>query len=152
MFIAPYEDVFLVGRPDVITFIGGNPILIFEFKFSKYSEDFLSYHSQARYYGLIMKEIGFDVKNLFYSIVIFKPEMREMKKLIKEIPYKIMKDFLSGNLANPDGNSKTYGEIKAYITKFNNEEAERNEINKCLSILQLECNILIYFMLKIFRS
>ncbi len=126
IFIAPYKSVFLIGRPDVIFFIGGNPILMFEFKFSKYDTDFLSHHAQAQCYGLIMREIGFDVKNLFYSIVIFKPEMLKERKFIKTIPQKIITDFLRGNFGSLESNSKTYGDVKAYIHKFTSEVAEKH--------------------------
>ena len=126
IFIAPYKGVFLIGRPDVIFFVGGNPILLFEFKFSKYDSDFLSRHAQAQCYGLIMREIGFDVKNLFYSIVIFKPEMLKARKLIKTIPPKIINDFLRGDFGSVESNSKTYWDVRAYIHKFNGEEAEKH--------------------------
>lgn len=126
IFIAPYKKIFLIGRPDVIFFIGGNPIVLFEFKFSEYDSDFLSRHAQAQCYGLIMREIGFDVKNLFYSIVVFKPEMLKKQNSIKKIPQKIINDFLSGNFGSLEINSKSYGDVKAYIHKFNGEKAEKN--------------------------
>ena len=66
--IAQYKNTYIIGRPDITFFIGGKPVLILEFKFSNYSSDFLSRHAQAQCYGLILREIGFDIKNLFYSI------------------------------------------------------------------------------------
>lgn len=124
--IAPYKEVFLIGRPDVIFFVGGNPLLLFEFKFSRYDSDFLARHAQAQSYGLIMREIGFDVKNLFYSIVVFKPEMLKERKFIKTIPPKIITEFLSGSFGSLESNSKSYGDVKAYMHKFHGEQAEKH--------------------------
>ncbi|MBA7641856.1 hypothetical protein ES703_49541 [subsurface metagenome] len=116
----------ILHDPGVVLFIGGNPILLFEFKFSKYDTDFLGRHTQAQSYGLIMREIGFDIKNLFYSIVVFKPYMLKRKEFIKSVPHNIIEAFLNGNFANIDENSKYYGEVKAYIHKFDGKKAEKH--------------------------
>ena len=126
IFITPYKKVYIIGRPDIVLFIGGMPILVFEFKFSNYSEDFLSRHAQAQSYGLILKELGLEIKNLFYSIIVFKPGMIGQKEFIKTIPQKVATDFFNGNITDAENNSKMYGDIKAYIHKFYSREAEKH--------------------------
>ena len=126
IFIAPYKNVYIIGRPDIVLFVGGMPILVFEFKFSNYSDDYLSRHAQAQTYGLLLQELGFEIKNLFYSIIVFPPGMIGQKKLIKPIPQKVAADFFNGNITDAENNSKVYGEVKAYIHKFNSKEAEKH--------------------------
>lgn len=126
MFIANYKGNFLIGRPDIVYFINSMPIIIFEFKFSRYNEDFLSRHAQARAYGLILKELGFEIRNLFYSIIIFQPSMLDQHQILKSIPNKVIEDFRNGNFSDSIDQSMQYGEVKAYIHKFNIEDAEKN--------------------------
>lgn len=158
IFIANYNGTYIIGRPDIVLFINGAPILILEFKFSAYDKDFLDRHAQAQCYCLIMRELGFNVKSLFYSIVVFKPNMVEQEEIIKTIPQRVIKDFLNGDFGNIKSESREYGDIRAYLHKFNAEDAEKNvnwalkfwkgkreasytDIrNKCLSCeFQLEC-------------
>lgn len=124
--IAKYKDNFIVGRPDILFFVGENPIIIFEFKFSKYNDIYPSHHAQANSYGLILKNVGFDDKNLFYCIVNFKPEMRDAKDIIKQIPYKIIDAFFSGRFAGSENGSQSYGEITAFLNKFDYEKAKEH--------------------------
>ncbi|MBD3254168.1 MAG: hypothetical protein GF383_03705 [Candidatus Lokiarchaeota archaeon] len=126
IFITQYKNIFLIGRPDLVFFVGGKPIIVFEHKFSNYEKDFLSRHAQAQSYGLIMKEIGFDIKNLFYSIIVYPPKLLKNKEKVKETPFFVIQDFLQGIFLNSNDNFKRYGEIKAYLHKFDSDEAQKH--------------------------
>ncbi|MCX6655481.1 MAG: hypothetical protein NTY03_10225, partial [Candidatus Bathyarchaeota archaeon] len=47
-FLAGYRDVILAGQPDAILFKGGDPLIVFEYKFSNSPYPYKSYHAQAR--------------------------------------------------------------------------------------------------------
>ncbi|MHA1726920.1 MAG: hypothetical protein ACTSXH_19115 [Promethearchaeota archaeon] len=40
IFLMKHEDVFIIGKPDLIIFKRGIPIFLFEYKFSKYTKTF----------------------------------------------------------------------------------------------------------------
>ncbi len=85
LLIANYRNLFLVGKPDTLFFAEGTPVMIFEFKFSKYSSSFPSHHIQAETYGIILSELGFDTSSLFYAIVILPLNMVKKKKKKKNV-------------------------------------------------------------------
>ncbi len=58
------------------------------------------------------------------SFTIFKPEMIAQKNFIKTIPQQVTNDFLKGTILYTENNFKEYGEVKAYLHKFNSLEAE----------------------------
>jgi CRISPR/Cas system-associated exonuclease Cas4 (RecB family) len=77
MFIlGKYQDVFIAGQPDAVMFYKGRPVVIFEFKFSKSGIAYPSHHVQAKTYGLILEDMGFDTSRLFYAIVVADPATR----------------------------------------------------------------------------
>lgn len=126
LLISKYKDVYLAGRPDILFFINRIPILLFEFKFSKYTEDFPGRHAQAQTYAMILKQLGFNCDSLFYSIIVFPPEMRDQPDLIKALPHEVISDFLAGKFLGDDDGSYDFGEVKVHIFKFDVEEAEKN--------------------------
>jgi hypothetical protein len=86
MFIlAKYRDVIIAGKPDSVVFKSGMPLMIFEYKFSRNSTPYLSYHIQARTYGLILENLGFDTSQLHYAIVIADPKTKGSQELRNQV-------------------------------------------------------------------
>jgi hypothetical protein len=42
--LAKYNDVILAGKPDSVLFKSGQPLIVFEYKFSRSMVDYPSYH------------------------------------------------------------------------------------------------------------
>ena len=82
--LAKYKNVFLGGKPDAVLFQAGYPLILFEFKFSKSRIAYSTHHIQAQTYGLILENIGFDTKHLFYAIVTADPKTRGNRKFRKQ--------------------------------------------------------------------
>ena len=82
MFLAArHGDVILAGRPDSVLFSGGVPLVVFEYKFSKSSAAYHSYHVQAQVYCALLEEMGFDVSRLFYAVVVADPGAKGGREL-----------------------------------------------------------------------
>ncbi len=95
LLLGKYGKVILCGKPDSVLFHKGIPKLIFEYKFSRRSTTYPSYHVQARTYGLLLEKMGFYTSNLFYVIVVANPLARsdpqlkdQVTQAIKEHGYK----------------------------------------------------------------
>jgi CRISPR/Cas system-associated exonuclease Cas4 (RecB family) len=58
--LAKYNDVIIAGKPDSVLFKGGQPLVVFEYKFSRSMMDYASYHVQAQTYGILLENMGFD--------------------------------------------------------------------------------------------
>jgi len=67
---AEYKDIILVGQPDAVLFENGIPLVIFEYKFSRSKRAYPSHHVQAGFYGLLLKNLGFNTEKLHYAIVV----------------------------------------------------------------------------------
>lgn len=93
-FSAQYKGIPIIGKPDLVAFVDGQPILLFEFKFSKYQRSFMSHHVQLRVEGLILKELGFDTSSLMYVIIIAPFEMKDQAKELNAIPKIIAEKYL----------------------------------------------------------
>lgn len=128
LLITEYKNIFLMGRPDLIFFINGVPAIICEFKFSKYQIPFRSYHVQAQIYGHLLREMGLKITSLFYAIIIISPEMRNNKKLMKEIGNRVFQSFSKELLFRKEKSILTIDNVKIFIYKFNPTKAE-----KCLN-------------------
>jgi len=76
LLVARHKDVVLAGRPDSVLFQSGFPLIVFEYKFSKSRIAYMTHHVQARTYGILLRNMGFDVSRLFYAIVTADPEAR----------------------------------------------------------------------------
>ena len=83
--IARYREVILAGQPDAIMFKDGDPIALFEYKFSNSPYPYRSYHVQARVYGRILEAMGFDTSDLFYIIAVVPKTSRSDKKMFTKI-------------------------------------------------------------------
>jgi len=65
-----YKGIFILGAPDCITFVRRKPKYIIERKFSNNLQFNQSQHIQANLYCLLLDELGFNTKNMYYVIVI----------------------------------------------------------------------------------
>ena len=79
--LANYDGVLLAGKPDSVLFARGFPLVVFEYKFSKSSEAYPSYHVQAQTYGILLENMGFDTSQLFYAIVVADPKTKGSREL-----------------------------------------------------------------------
>ena len=94
LLLSRYNDLILVGRPDAIVFYRSMPILLFEYKFSKSSIPYKSYHVQAKIYGKLLEGMGFNISKLHYAIVIVPPYLRNNQNLSKKIFESVIKSVL----------------------------------------------------------
>lgn len=119
LLLSKHKDVILAGRPDSVLFQKGLPQLVFEYKFSRSSVAYRTYHVQARTYGIQLREMGFDTTQLFYAIVVVSPEARNDKKLRRRVVEAIMKKGLI------ESELQTENAI-IYLCKFDEETAEED--------------------------
>ena len=76
----------MAGKPDSVLFRNGYPLVLFEYKFSKASIAFPSYHVQAQTYCVLLGKMGFDVSRLYYAIAVADPKTKgnsEFRKVVK---------------------------------------------------------------------
>lgn len=117
--LAKYKDVALVGRVDSVIFQNGYPMIVFEYKFSKSRIAYRTHHVQARTYGILLRDMGFDTSRLFYAIVIADPETRHDKGLRKKVVKAVYEN-------GPKETELNVQNTVIYLQKFNEEEAERD--------------------------
>ncbi len=147
-FFAKYNGVFFAFVPDRILFERGIPRLLIEFKFSKYQTPFLSYHVQLQAEALLLKGIGFNTDELYYSIIIIPSDIERNWSLLNQIPliiYNQLPDHEKGDLDQNFGGVNTYtyqfDAIKArerldWAMEYWNKEREAvatDNKNKCRS-------------------
>jgi hypothetical protein len=119
LLLAKYKDIALAGRLDSVIFQNGYPMTLFEYKFSKSRIAYKTHHVQARTYGILLRNMGFDTSRLFYAIVIADPEARHDKGLRKKVVQAAYKN-------GPKEAELNIQNIVIYLQKFNEEEAERD--------------------------
>ena len=117
LLLANYKDLILVGKPDSILFEDGFPLVIFEYKFSRSKRAYPSYHVQAGFYGILLKNIGFNTEKLYYAIVVADRRARDDPKLKENVFNAIMKNGLKKTIL-PIENAVIY------LKKFDEQEAE----------------------------
>ena len=117
LLLAKYKGLILAGRPDCILFKNGFPLIIFEYKFSRSQRDYLSYHVQARTYGILLKNMGFDISKLFYAIVVADRITKDDDQLKERVVDAILKNGLKETVLTTEN-------AVIYLKKFNPEEAE----------------------------
>jgi CRISPR/Cas system-associated exonuclease Cas4 (RecB family) len=117
LLLAKYKGLILAGRPDCILFEKGFPLIIFEYKFSRSQRDYLSYHVQARTYGILLKNMGFDISKLFYAIVVADHRAKDDDQLKARVVDTILKN-------RPKDTVLTTENAVIYLNKFNPNEAE----------------------------
>jgi hypothetical protein len=117
--LARYRDVILAGQPDAILFKDGDPIVVFEYKFSNSPYPYRSYHAQARVYGRILDGAGFDTSDLFYAIAVAPRESRGDEGLFKRVIEAV-------NENGPGEASLVVGDAHVYLYEYNQPAAERD--------------------------
>ena len=122
LFFAKYKDLYLVFKPDSVFFVKGAPRMLIEFKFSRYSNPFISHHVQLQTEGYLLKKLGFDVSSLYYLIVIAPINADRDSKYLSDIPNKILEKI------RPNVNVEHYifRDVNAYLYKFDKETAKKN--------------------------
>lgn len=150
--LAKYKDVALAGIPDSVVFQNGYPMIVFEYKFSKSKMAYRTHHVQARTYGILLRNMGFETSRLFYAIVIADPEARHDKRLSQKVVQAVYEN-------GPKEAELNIQNTVIYLQKFNEDDAERdpdwaiefwkktreaimtNNPNKCMNCEhKVECN------------
>lgn len=119
LLLAKYKDVILAGIVDSILFMHGFPLRIFEYKFSKSRRPFRDHHVQARTYGILLRNMGFDTRHLFYAIVIAEPMVKDIKKLKESVIDVVVKNGPKEAVLKTE-------DARIYVNKFNQAEAEQD--------------------------
>jgi len=119
LLFAEYKGVILVGVADSILFMNGLPLLLLEYKFSKSGRPFRDHHVQARVYGLILENMGFNTDRLSYAIVIADPNARNNKELRKRVIDAIIKNRQKEAVL-------VIKDARVYLNKFDYAEAEND--------------------------
>jgi len=118
-FITKHEDVLLLGKPDAMVFQDGEPILLFEFKFSNSNYPYPSYHVQAGIYGLILSNLGFNVDRLYYALAMVPRHRRGDGSLFEGILSRVADNGAREAILEVDGSS-------VQVCKFHREKAEKD--------------------------
>jgi len=117
LLLAKYKGLILAGSPDCVLFKNGVPLIIFEYKFSRSQRDYLSYHVQARTYGTILKNMGFDISKLFYAIVVADRKAKDDDQFKARVVDSTLKNGLKEAVL-------TTKNAIIYLNKFRPDEAE----------------------------
>jgi hypothetical protein len=115
--IAKFGDTVLAGKPDAVLFRRGRPQVVFEYKFSRSDVAYPSYHVQAQTYGLLLQNMGFNTANLYYAIVVARPETKGNKEFRKEAIRTVIAN-------GPKIGSHVIKDAKIYINKYSPALAE----------------------------
>ena len=120
MFIlSKYQDVFIAGKPDSVLFHKGSPIILFEFKFSQNTTSYATHHVQAKTYGMILENMGFDTSRLFYAIVIADPKTKNVPELQNKALDTIMQHGFKDAIL-------TIENATIHLHRYNRTEAEND--------------------------
>ena len=119
LFFAKFDDVIVAGKPDSVLFRNGLPLVVLEHKFSKKMVDYETYHIQARIYGLLLNNIGFDTKHLFYAIIVADPAYRYDDSLSRKAMEAIDKN-------GPKEGVFDLANARVFFCKYNQGDAEKD--------------------------
>jgi len=117
--LAKYHDVILAGQPDAILFKEGDPIVLFEYKFSNSPLPYKSYHAQARVYGRILDSMGFDTSDLFYTIAVVPRSNRDDEEIFRKVIKAVNENGPNEATLKIDG-------ANVYIYEYHQIDAERD--------------------------
>lgn len=117
LLLAKYADVILVGVADSVLFVKGEPWIVFEYKFSRTQVPFRSYHVQARAYGILLRNMGFDTSRLFYAIIVVNPRAKDDEKLKHRVYEALLEN-------GPKEAVLTLENAKIYLNRFVTRDAE----------------------------
>jgi hypothetical protein len=119
LLLARHKEIVLAGRPDSVMFQRGNPLLVFEYKFSSSRTAYRTYHVQAKTYGILLRNMGFDISRLFYAIVVADPKARNNKGLKQEVVKAISENGPKEAVLN-------IRNAVIYLQKFDKDDAEKD--------------------------
>ena len=119
LFLAKHKDIVVVGKPDAILFRDGLPLVVFEHKFSKRLVAYETHQVQARTYGLLLNNMGFDTSSLFYAIVVAQPITRSDETLKSRVVEAITKNGFKEGIVELDN-------ARIFLCKYNHENAEKD--------------------------
>jgi hypothetical protein len=119
LLLARHKDIVLAGRPDSVMFQSGNPLVVFEYKFSKSTTAYMTHHVQARTYGILLRNMGFDTSRLFYAVVIADPKARHDRGLKQEVVHAVGKNGPKEAVLN-------IRNAVIHLQKFNEDNAEKD--------------------------
>ena len=118
MLLAKYKNALLCGRPDGILFHKGVPRVVFEYKFSQRRVAYPSYHVQARTYGLLLDNMGFDTSRLFYAVVVADASARSDDSLREKVDEAVKENGFKDSVLE-------LGNATVFFEKFNRADAEK---------------------------
>lgn len=118
LLLAKHKNALLCGKPDSVLFFKGFPLVIYEYKFSRRRVAYPSYHVQARTYGLLLENMGFDTSRLFYAVVVADVTARQDDSLRENVSTAIMDNGFREAVLN-------LGNATIFLHKFNHAEAEK---------------------------
>jgi CRISPR/Cas system-associated exonuclease Cas4 (RecB family) len=116
--LAKHGNVLLGGKPDRLLFSKGFPLVVFEYKFSRRRVAYPSYHVQARTYGLLLANMGFDTSRLFYAVVVADVGARADNSLAEKVSEAIRENGFKEAVLE-------LGNATVFFHKFNKAEAEK---------------------------
>jgi hypothetical protein len=119
LFFAKFKDIVVAGKPDSILFRNGVPLVVLEHKFSKRLVAYETHHVQARMYGLLLNNMGFDTRLLFYAIVVADPAARSDGSLKEKVLDAIGENGLKEGILELDN-------ARIFLCKFNRGDAEKD--------------------------
>lgn len=77
---AEHAGVRIRGKPDMLDIAGTRARLLYEFKFSRSSGIWPTYHAQARVYGQMLAAAGLDTEELVTAVAVFRPLARDERR------------------------------------------------------------------------
>jgi CRISPR/Cas system-associated exonuclease Cas4 (RecB family) len=119
LFFAKHDDIVVAGKPDSILFRNGFPLVVLEHKFSRKLVAYKTHHVQARMYGLLLNNMGFDTRHLFYAIIVADSAAGSDGNLKKKVLEAINKN-------GPKEGTLELDNARVYLCKYNQEDAEKN--------------------------
>jgi len=119
LLLAKHREVVLAGRPDSILFQNGYPLIVFEYKFTKSAIAYMTHHVQARTYGVLLRNMGFDTSRLFYAIVLADPKARHDRELKRKVVDAVVKNGPKETVLNIEN-------AGIHFHKFNQTDAEKD--------------------------
>ena len=119
LFFAKHDNIVVAGKPDSILFRNGFPLVVLEHKFSGKLVAYKTHHVQVRMYGLLLNNMGFDTRHLFYAIIVANPAAGSDGKLKKKVLEAINKN-------GPKEGTLELDNARVYLCKYNQEDAEKD--------------------------
>ena len=119
LFFAKFNDIIVAGKPDSILFRNGLPLVVLEHKFSRTPIAYETHHVQARIYGLLLNNIGFDTSQLFYAIIVADPAARSDNHLNRKVLEAINKNGPKEGILELDN-------ARVFLCKYHHGDAEKN--------------------------